>query len=104
MPVLIPRRPALCRTLRSTLAPVSTWLKARIRAQYRTLVDQTTPLNPQRRFWLSEAIFAVENDLEHRQPSHPMVTVLRRVRNELYDDLGLNESPATVKEPDHVHT
>jgi hypothetical protein len=33
----------------------------------------------------------MENDLEHRQPTHPQVKALRAARNRLYDDLGWNE-------------
>ena len=80
-----------CLRIESTLATISASLKRQVRARYRAQVDRCSPLNQQRRACLSEALFAVENDLEHRQPRHPQVRVLRAVRNALYDDLGWNE-------------
>ncbi len=52
-------------------------------------------LNDDLRAILTEAIFKVENDLEHRQPKHPQVVAMRMVRNRLYDDLGWNEYAKT---------
>lgn len=103
MPMLTPRRPCRCRTLTKTLTAITPYFKGRVLAFYRSMTDRVAPLNTERRFWLSEAIFQVENDLEHRQPQHPQVQVLRMVRNRLYDDLGLNEPLPTPRIQESRH-
>lgn len=95
MPNLDVRRDVVCRTLSKTLAPINSHYKSQVLKLYRHLTDKVAPLNPKRRFWLAEAIFKVENDLEHRQPKHPQVAAMRMVRNRLYDDLGWNEYAKT---------
>jgi hypothetical protein len=39
-------------------------------------------------------LFDIQNDLEHRSPTHPQVALLNEVRNLLLDDLGVNEGEA----------
>ena len=95
MLTLATRQNICCRTLSKTLKPINRCLKSKVLATYRSLTDRAAPLNQQRRFWLAEAIFKVENDLEHRQPKHPQVAAMRMVRNRLYDDLGWNEYAKT---------
>jgi len=44
---------------------------------------------------LAEAIFEVEDEREHSHgPYDPAVVAMRAVRNQLYDDLGRNETSA----------
>lgn len=55
-------------------------------------------MNPVNREALAEAVFVVENDLEHRRGrDYPPVAVLRSIRNHLYDDLGWNESAKVMR-------
>ena len=81
---------------RGAVGPVirqlSSTIRQRVGRAYRRMNGGSYPrLNQQTRHILAEAIFEVENDLEHRLPDHQQVTKLRGVRNALYDDLGLNE-------------
>ncbi|MFW5698710.1 MAG: hypothetical protein ACOCYN_02545 [Planctomycetota bacterium] len=87
------RRVKSTRSVRQTLVPLAPAWRRRVRAAYRQMGGEFQPLNPHRRALLAEAIFQVENDLEHRSPAHPQVVALRTVRNRLYDDLGWNEYP-----------
>lgn len=86
-------------TYASTLRAMSGRVRARIWQAYQMLSGSRGRLNDQRRAILSEAIFLVENDLEHRQPQHPTVRALRAIRNDLYDDLGWNEYPKATHAP-----
>lgn len=92
------RRPCRPRqTYASTLRSLSGRMRSRIWRTYHALGGRRGRLNDHRRALLCEAIFHIENDLEHRQPDHPTVRTLRAIRNRLYDDLGWNESrPATI--------
>ena len=80
-----------CLSVGGTLASVGVHQRSKIRAVYRRQGGSFTRLNDKLRALLSEAIFKVENDLEHRQPTHSQVAAMRQVRNRLYDDLGWNE-------------
>ena len=58
---------------------------------------QVSSFNDDMRKCFAEAIFEVEDYYESQgdgRPHHPVVVGLRRVRNRVYDDLGLNEYPA----------
>ncbi len=83
--------PRLCQRVSATLATVSPHMRSLVYEAYRWLGGRRGRLNDHRRELLSDAIFQVENVLEHRQPEHPQVCRLRDVRNRLYDDLGWNE-------------
>jgi hypothetical protein len=76
---------------------------SRIWQAYQAIGGRRGRLNDQRRALLSEAIFQIENDLEHRQPTHPTVRTLRAIRNRLYDDLGWNETRPATAPQDHTH-
>ncbi len=88
------RRVKTTHSVGQTLAPITPAWRRRVRAAYRQMGGAFRPLNDHRRAQLSEAIFQVENDLEHRSPNHPQVVALRTVRNRLSDDLGWNEYPS----------
>jgi hypothetical protein len=90
-----------CRSAGAALAGVGAHMRRKIRGAYRSLGGTFDYLNDQRRELLSEAIFRIENDLEHRQPGHPQVRRMRAARNRLYDDLGWNEYAHRSQE--HVH-
>jgi hypothetical protein len=73
-----------------TLVSIGPYWRTRIRSVYRHMGAVFKPLNQNRRALLSEAIFAIENNLEHRRGDHPQVVAMRSARNALYDDLGWN--------------
>jgi hypothetical protein len=101
-----PAEPRTCRprqTYASTLRSLSGRMRSRIWQAYQALGGTRGRLNDQRRAILSEAIFQIENDLEHRQPDHPTVRTLRAIRNRLYDDLRWNEYPRRRQPQGHVH-
>lgn len=87
-----------CRSVGATLRQLSPHLRHKVVAAYRASGGQRRPLNDRLRTLLSEALFQVENDLEHRQPHHPQVCRLRDARHRLYDDLGWNEYPTHRQE------
>lgn len=100
-----PKGPKVTRNLGSTIRPISGTYRRQIRSLYLAKVSETT-LNDERRKILEDAIFAVENDLEHRSgPSHPQVVTMRAIRNVLLDDIpaekGGNETWAHIRWP-HV--
>jgi hypothetical protein len=78
-------------------------MRSRIWQAYHAIGGRRGRLNDHRRALLSEAIFQIENDLEHRQPAHPTVRTLRAIRNRLYDDLGWNEARPATAPQDHTH-
>lgn len=92
------------KNLGSTLRFISGTYRRQIRTLYLATYTETT-LNDERRKALENAIFAVENELEHRSPTHPQVAIMRAVRNVLLDDipahLGGNESRPGLRWP-HV--
>jgi hypothetical protein len=91
--IVAPRpSPRICQRVSATLATVSPHFRSLICKAYRQLGGRRGRLNDHRRALLSEAIFQIENDLEHRQAKHAQVAILRAIRNHLYDDLGWNES------------
>jgi len=52
------------------------------------------PLSDELRNLLADAIFIVEDEIEHRangQRHHAMVDALNAIRNRIYDDIGVNE-------------
>jgi len=75
----------------STVRPINCYSRSRVWRGYQALGGRRGRLNGHLRELLSKAIFLVENDLEHHQPNHPTVLLLRTIRNCLYDDLGWNE-------------
>ncbi len=89
------RRTVATKNLGSTLRPLSPTFKRAIRERY----SGPTRLTPEARRELVGAIFEVENDLEHRQPKHPQVALMRAVRNVLLDDLGENEPQPGLRWP-----
>lgn len=91
-----------CRSAGSALAGVGAHMRRKIRGAYRSLGGTFDYLNDQRRELLSEAIFRIENDLEHRQPGHPQVRRMRDARNRLYGDLGWNEYAHRHSERSHA--
>ncbi len=93
VPFSMPRKH--CRTVGQTLRPLTPYQRHLVRAAFVALGGTFKHLNDDLRAILSEAIFKVENDLEHRQPKHPQVAAMRTVRNRLYDDLGWNEYAKT---------
>ncbi len=98
-----PTRRKHCRTVGNTLSIASAYQRRLIRAAYRALGGTFTRLNDHRRALLSEAIFQIENDLEHRQAKHEQVAILRTIRNRLYDDLGWNESRPANSAHERTH-
>jgi hypothetical protein len=98
-PTESPRREPTNRRLRASrsvggaLRGIGPVYRRHIRAAYRRLGGRCRPLNPERRALLAEAIFTVEDDLEHRQRLNVQVAIMRAARNALYDDLGWNETP-----------
>ena len=85
------RRVRSQRSVGASLRGIGPTIRRHIRAAYRHQGGRCRPLNDRLRAQLAEAIFQVENELEHRQPRHPQVRILRTARNRLYDDLGWNE-------------
>ena len=77
-------------TYASAVRALSGRMRSRIWQAYQLLGGSRGRLNDQRRATLSEAVFHIENDLEHRQSDHPTVRTLRAIRHRLYDDLGWN--------------
>lgn len=59
------------------------------------------PLNPQRRLWLEDAVFQVQNDLEHRTPKAEMVTVMTTVRCVLLDEVPGYDCHPHLRWPHH---
>jgi hypothetical protein len=88
-------------TYASIMRVLSEHLRGKVWRCYRDLGGKRGRLNDQRRAILAEAIFQIENDLEHRQPTHPTVRTLRAIRNR-YDDLGWNESRPTTTHQEHT--
>jgi hypothetical protein len=86
-----PRRVRAVRSLRRALSGISSTYRRRIRQRFLGAVGSYRPLNDELRATVADAIFEVENDLEHRQRQHPQVAIMRAARNRLYDDLGWNE-------------
>ena len=82
---------------------VSAGDRTKVRNKLRTLNGGTVEgMNMRLRERLHDAIFSVENDLESRgggMPDCPRVVSLRAARNEVLDDLGLNEYPAWRAKP-----
>jgi hypothetical protein len=87
----VERRRLICSAVRHVLAKVSRRIRAQVIATFRRLGGKRVYLNQHLRALLAEAVFAIENELEHRQRFHPQVAILRAARNALYDDLGRNE-------------
>ncbi len=77
----------------SSLQGIGPTFRRRIRMAFGRLGGRCRPLNDDLRARLAEALFQIEDDLEHRQPRHPQVRLLRTARNRLYDDMGWNECP-----------
>lgn len=75
----------------AALHGIGSTFRHHIRSAFSQRGGRCRPLNDDLRALLSLAIFEVENDLEHRQPTHAQVRHLRAARNRLYDDLGWNE-------------
>jgi hypothetical protein len=91
--------PRLCSRVSATLSTISPYMRTLVYEAFRLLGGKRGRLNDHRRELLSDAIFQVENVLEHRQPEHPQVQRLRAARNRLYDDLGWNERPVRLIAP-----
>ena len=89
------------RSVNQTLRPLSSRFKREVLKAFRTKYGSLGPLNDEKRKFLEDAIFAVENELEHRSHDHPQVAIMRAVRNCLLDDLpassGGNECTETRK-------
>lgn len=92
-PTAAARSPRLCWRPEVLLAGISKHSREQIYAEFQRLGGIRGKLNDHTRALLSEAIYAVEDDLEYRKPDDPQVRAMRRVRNWLYDDLGWNEYP-----------
>lgn len=64
-------------------------------------------MNPENREVLASAIFEIENEFESQgigRPHHRAVVAMRAARNELYDDLGWNETGSGWSERPDVTT
>ncbi len=92
------RSPRQCLRAQVVLAKIGAHYRQRIYTEYRLRGGDSMRLDDHRRVLLSEAIYAVEDDLEYRRPNDPEVCAMRTARNDLYDDLGWNEYP----EPPHA--
>ena len=74
-------------SIRSALRPLSTSTRAKVMSAFRARGHAFARLNDDLRLALTEAIFAVETDLEHRLHAHPQVALMRAVRNVLLDEI-----------------
>ena len=93
-------REKVTRSVGAALRPIAGTYRRRIKAAF-LLAHGVGPLNDERRIALEDAIFQVQNDLEHRSPKHPQVAVMNAVRNVLLDDAGVNETVPGLRWP-HV--
>lgn len=87
------RSPRQCLRAVHVFAGVGPHYRKRIYDEFRRRGGQCLYLDDHRRVLLSEAIYAVEDDLEYRRPDDPQVHRMRDARNDLYDDLGWNNYP-----------
>lgn len=90
----------------AALRPLSTTYRRLVREELvRRGLPTSGPLNPARRKALEDAVFAVQNELEHRSHRHPQVAVMNAARNGLLDEISVgmdgNETHSRLRWP-HV--
>lgn len=93
----------------AALRPLSPTYRGQVRDELRRRgLPVSGPLKPTLRKALEDAIFAVENELEHRSvahggSAHPAVTTMRCIRNVLLDEvpasMGGNETHEHLRWP-----
>ncbi len=84
------------KTLGATLRPIPGTYRRKIKTAFGAPPGRLT--DPER-VRLADAIFEVENELEHRSPQHEAVRTMRIVRNMLLDDAGVNELRSRLTAP-----
>lgn len=93
-----------CISVNKTLKAISSTYKKRIKKDYRDRGGSCKRLTEDLRGFLAEAIWSVEEPLEHSinerggliaegAAGGKQVLAMRAARNALYDDLGHNEAP-----------
>lgn len=95
------------RSIRAYMKPIASQrARSRILKGFRQRVREHTKednpsltvTNNQRREWLHDAMFTVENELESKAGGKPDDTTVQQInqsRNHLLDDMGWNETPAS---------